>query len=167
MKAVPSLQQRILPVGLTLGLCIFLDQLSKQLAAHYLSPLVGTAYMGGLLRLIYAQNSGMFSSLGAGLSATARFWLFTVAVSVLLCGLLVYLLLGARVDRSSLLGGAMIVGGGLSNVLDRLLHQGMAIDFIYLVIDGWITDVFNLADLAISVGLIVLLWNGLRRATGG
>ena len=78
-----------------------------------------------------------------------------------------YLLLDSRVDRTGLVGGAMIVGGGLSNLLDRLYNQGMVTDFIYLVIDGWTSDIFNLADLAISVGLIVLLWSGIGRARDG
>ena len=167
MKTARTLKQRILPVGSTVGLCIVVDQLTKQLAAHYLSPLLSTLYVGGLLRLIHAQNSGMFSSLGVGLSATAKFWLFTVGVGVLWCGMLCYLLLGSRVERTGLVGGAMIVGGGLSNLLDRLYNQGMVTDFIYLVIDGWTSDIFNLADLAISVGLIVLLWSGIGRARDG
>ena len=167
MMGVFPLGKRILRLAVIVGLCIAVDQLTKQLAAQHLSPLLSTLYLDGLLRLIYAQNSGMFSSLGVGLGEAAKFWLFTVGVSVLLCGLLIYLLVGTRVDRTFLLGGAMVVGGGLSNLLDRLLNHGLVVDFIYLAVGDWISDIFNLADLAISLGLIILVWAFVRDLRAG
>jgi signal peptidase II len=157
MQTRLPLQKRILPLGLIAGVCILVDQTSKQLAVQYLSPLVSTVYLHGVVRLIHAENSGTFSSLGFGLSAAAKFWLFSVGVGLVLAALLIYLLVAARVERSLLVGGGLVVGGGLSNLLDRLLNEGRVIDFIYLVIDGWITDIFNLADLAIGMGSIILM----------
>jgi signal peptidase II len=163
-KTVLPRRKRLLPLGLITGLCILTDQTAKQLAAAHLSPLLSQLYLRGLVRLVYAENSGMFSSLGVELSVAAKFWLFTVGVGLVLTGLLIYLLAGTRVNRGFLIGGALVLGGGLSNLLDRLLNQGLVIDFIYLVIDGWISDVFNLADLAISVGSVILLLAWIRRS---
>jgi len=156
--------RRVLILSAIAVLCIGLDQSTKQLAAQHLSPLLSTLYLDGLVRLIYAQNSGMFSSLGVGLSAAAKFWLFTVGVGALLLSLLGSVLIARRVGMAIVVGVALVLGGGLSNLLDRLLHQGLVTDFIYLVIGDWITDIFNLADLFIGVGVIILVWAWLRRS---
>ena len=51
----------------------------------------------------------------------------------------------------------MVIGGGLSNVLDRLTNDGAVIDFIFFVLGEVITDIFNLADLVITIGAAIML----------
>lgn len=163
MKSAYPLVKRIIVISLILTLCVGFDQVSKQWAAQHLSTSLSTPYLNGLIRLEYAENSGTFSSIGIGLSDAAKFWLFVVAVGLALLCLLLYLLVSEQVDLSLLIGGALVVGGGLSNVLDRLLHGGRVIDFVFFVIGDRVTDIFNLADLAITVGVIVMLFVFLGR----
>jgi signal peptidase II len=56
----------------------------------------------------------------------------------------------------------LIIGGGFGNLLDRFLNDGAVIDFMNLGL-GWLrTGIFNVADMAITGGVIFLLVFGLR-----
>jgi len=64
----------------------------------------------------------------------------------------------SQVKRSwRLLGLSMVIGGGASNIIDRLIH-GCVVDFINL---GW-WPAFNLADAAITVGVAILIFSAIR-----
>lgn len=134
---------------------VILDQITKNLALERLSDRPVYLVHGWLdLRLVY--NSGAAFGLGQG-----RPLLF-LAVTLAVVAVILYL--APRVERSALavpLG--MIVGGGLSNVADRVFRtsSGRVIDFIDL--HHW--PVFNLADSAIVSGVILtmlLSWTGDR-----
>jgi len=64
-----------------LSLMVACDQTSKRLAAELLEGLGPTPYLGGSVELLYVENAGAFLGLGARLTETTRFWLFTVGVS--------------------------------------------------------------------------------------
>lgn len=131
------------------------DQTSKRLAAELLEGLGPHPYMGGSVVFLYAENSGAFLGLGARLTETARFWLFTVGVSALLVLFLVKLhRAGSRLE---LIGWSLIVGGGLGNLIDRVLRDGRVIDFLRVGVGELKTGIFNFADTAIVFGLVALL----------
>ena len=112
----------------------------------------------GLVRLEYTENPGAFLSLGAKLSDDARFWIFTVMVAALLIGLLVFAFrMSPHTPFLIILAIALIVGGGLSNLIDRLMNDGRVVDFMQLGIGPFRTGVFNVADVAIMGGLAVML----------
>lgn len=138
------------------------DQTSKRLAAELLEGLGPHPYMGGSVVLHYAENSGAFLGLGARLSEATRFWLFIVGVSGLL---LIFLFKLHRAgSKTELIGWSLIVGGGLGNLIDRLLYDGRVIDFLRIDLGDLRTGIFNLADAAIAAGLIVLLLAALTPA---
>lgn len=149
------------------GGVIALDQITKQLAEkllHYNEPLA----LFSQFYLTLRHNTGAaFSFLDQG-SGWQR-WFFVVlalAVSVFLVHWL------RRLPRGALwegLGLALILGGALGNAIDRVLF-GHVIDFIevYLPFLPWRTfnpwPAFNIADSAISVGVVVLIVDNLFRA---
>jgi len=142
----------VLPFLLLMVAC---DQTSKRLAAELLEGLGPTPYMGGSVVFLYAENSGAFLGLGARLADAARFWLFTVGVAALLV-LFLYKLHHAA-SRLELVGWLLIVGGGLGNLVDRILRDGRVIDFLRVGVGELRTGIFNLADAAIVAGLVALL----------
>lgn len=148
---------RLLLVISVLALCILIDQVTKGVARLYLSPLISTRYLDGMLGFIYAENTGVMLSMGAGLPATAKFWLFTLFPSLLFLSLLVYILIKRELSQLTLISCSMIVGGGMSNIIDRLLNDGAVVDFVYIDIWDRSTGIFNVADVAISVGFVALL----------
>ena len=161
---------RIILVLSVLCVCLLADQTTKRMARQELAASPGTAVLHGVIGLKYAENTGAFQSLGANMSETVKFWLFTVLVAMLLLALLIHLLTRAQIGNFSLCCSALILGGGLSNLLDRLQYDGAVIDFLFLSLAGLRSAIFNLADLCISTGLVgLLLWHGwrlLRAKTG-
>ncbi|MEM1126535.1 MAG: signal peptidase II [Bacteroidota bacterium] len=151
-----------IPLMLTvMAVGVAVDQVTKAWAQHALMGMPPTSYLGGVLTLIYAENSGVALSLGATLSPTVRFMLFTVGAALLLVGLLVYVLLQHNMGRSESLAYALVISGGLGNVIDRLFNNGHVIDFLLMQAGPLSTAIFNVADMLILSGvgfLFVVLW---------
>ncbi len=65
--------------------------------------------------------------------------------------------MGGDWPLARLIALSLIVGGGLGNLIDRLLNHGVVVDYISMGVGSLRTGVFNLADAAITVGLVVIL----------
>jgi signal peptidase II len=113
------------------------------------------------VRIALVENVGAFLSLGERLPESVRFAVFVVLVGVGLLAAIVWLLRGAgsRPFTESV-GVALILGGGLGNLIDRLAH-GRVVDFLQLRAGPLHTGVFNLGDLTIVAG--ALIWASARR----
>ena len=122
---------------------VAVDLVSKWIV---LVSLDGAVNAGGLLSLMASSNSGVsFSLMG---SRTI------VVVLMASTALLFCVRLLARVQNmKSQVGLSLIVGGGISNLLDRVLHGGRVTDFIG--VSSWF--VCNGADMAISLGVVLLV----------
>ena len=86
-----------------------------------------------------------------------RFWLLTVATAVLLIGLTIFLMVQWNTTRLSFIALSFVLAGGIGNVIDRLFHDGRVIDFLNLGLGSLRTGIFNVADVAITGG-VILLW---------
>lgn len=144
----------IIPVLLC---CVGCDQVTKSIARESLSAIPPIHLLGGVIRLQYTENTGAFLGLGSGLPAAVRFWSFGVFTAVILSAMLWFILASRHLSRVSILGGAMIVGGGLSNLVDRVIHAGAVPDFMNLGVGGLRTGIFNVADMAILAGIGMML----------
>ncbi len=105
--------------------------------------------------LSYTENSGAFLSLGAGLPENIRQTIFVVLVSIFLIGFLFFVIRNQELNLLVVSSSALIIGGGLGNLIDRILNQGSVIDFMNVGIGPIRTGVFNVADLAILAGIFI------------
>lgn len=153
-------------VALVLAGCLTCDQLSKSLAREYLPGTGIHSYLGDAFRLEYAQNPGAFLSLGDGLPSTLRYDGFIVGVAVFVIALLAWAILSTRLDARQRMAIALVGAGGAGNLIDRIRFDGSVTDFLNLGIGPLRTGIFNLADLVLLVGAIVLAlgWNRHRPA---
>lgn len=131
------------------------DRVTKRAATEWLAGEPARSFLAGSVRLVYAENRGGFLSLGATLAPAARTALFTTATGLFLAGLLL-VALRARWSLGRSIGVALLLGGGISNWIDRLLH-GRVVDFLNVGLGPLRTGIFNLADVAILAGLGVML----------
>lgn len=145
-------------VLLTLALAA-LDQLSKiaivfwaGFATHQTQAIL--PFLDFTLIWNYGISYGLFAQGGAA----GR--VFLIVVSLLAIGFFTYLMRGAEHFRLSL-AYALICGGALGNLIDRLWH-GAVVDFISLHAAGYYWYVFNLADIWISFAVVILLYDALR-----
>lgn len=132
------------------------DQQTKQLAKRHLDPSEELSYLNNVFKLTYVENTGAFLSLGSGFNNNVRYWLLKIFPVILLCGLFFYTLFSSTLDTWSIVAFSFILGGGISNIYDRLLYNGV-IDFMNLGIGTLRTGIFNFADVSIMIGLFMML----------
>jgi len=146
-------------VALVLGIVIAnvtLDQITKQMAREQLLDVGSQSYLGDFFRLSYVENKGAFLSLGSGLSEQLRHWALKVLPVILLVGLMGYTLFSSQMKRQQIIAFSFILGGGISNIYDRLLYN-QVVDFMNMGFPGLRTGIFNFADVSIMVGLGIML----------
>jgi signal peptidase II len=132
--------------GLVLLIVVGLDQLTKHTVAAGIPP-GETHKFFPLIDLVHVRNTGVAFGFFSGGGV-----LVLSLTLVALAGLIVYLAL--RPDRPYLwLPTGMLVGGAVGNLIDRI-SSGSVIDFIKL--PHW--PAFNVADMSITFGVLVLLW---------
>lgn len=136
------------------ALTALLDQASKALVAATLAPgeaIVVTPFF----QLVSVHNPGAAFSLLATAPGWQRWFFLAVALLVTL-----WLLIEARATHALRLHAAygLIIGGALGNASDRLVH-GAVHDFLLLHYRAWHWPAFNLADSAITVGVLLVLWH--------
>ncbi|KRE87545.1 signal peptidase II [Rhodanobacter sp. Soil772] len=139
---------------------IVLDQLSKWWAVHALQPMgVPHPVIPGFLNWTLAFNSGAaFSFLASG--AGWQRWFFVLLALAISAVLVTWLARTSRRDWRTSLPLALIVGGAIGNLIDRL-HAAQVTDFIHVYFRQWNYPVFNIADCGITVGAVMLIAFGL------
>ena len=143
--------------------CVGCDQATKFVARQTLATAPVQEYAGGLFRLVYAENPGAFLSLGATLPATTRFWIFVVIAALLLIGVGIFALRSLQqTPLPVIVAIALVIGGGLGNLIDRILHDGRVVDFMQVGFPWLRTGVFNVADMAIMTGVGLMLLTTVR-----
>jgi signal peptidase II len=149
--------RRLLLLGTVLALSVGCDQLTKRMASDALQRSPPHTYLHDVFRLQYAENAGAFLSLGANLASGVRASILTGAVGVFLAGLLAFAVFNRKLNGLQVLAYALTLGGGWSNWLDRFARNGRVVDFMNLGIGPVRTGIFNVADLAIVAGIVLLV----------
>ena len=149
--------QRLTVLLLILSISVGCDQVTKRVAERHLTVLGTQSFLDDTIRLEYAENPGAFLSLGSELPEIFRIWLLPVATAAILAGFAAFLLLRTRMARFEFLGLSLILGGGLGNLVDRVLREGRVVDFLNVGIGPVRTGIFNVADTAITLGALFVL----------
>ena len=144
--------------------CVGCDQATKSIAEVHLSYSQTLSFLGDTVRLQLTHNSGAFLSLGATLPESWRQALFGVGVATLLAALFVYVLFSKRLSSVGAFAVALYVAGGASNLVDRVNNGGYVLDFINVGIGPLRTGIFNVADVFIMAGAVVLAIHEIHRA---
>lgn len=158
-----NLLYRFLIIALIAGGNVAFDQLTKVWATNTLKPKPSQSYLGDFFRLTYVMNDGAFLGLGSDRADASkafdifRFVALKVFPIILLFALFLHMLLSKTMSNWQLVAFSFILGGGISNIYDRLLY-GEVVDFMNLGIPNLIrTGIFNFADVSIMVGLFMML----------
>lgn len=146
---------RLLAFLVVLVLSAGCDQATKHLARRGLGGAGSVTLPGAFVQLTLAENPGAFLSLGAALPQEARTAL-TMTLGAGLALLLVYLLRARRLGRVCFIGLTLVFAGGASNLMDRVFHHGLVTDFIVFRVGPLHTGIFNLADIAVTLGALML-----------
>ena len=142
---------------------ILLDITTKRLAVSQLSPpYVPHDVIGDFLRFTLAFNSGGAMSLSLGPSS--RWWFTLLSIATLFVLAYMYRQTSPD-DRLQLAAIALICGGAVGNLLDRIRSPRGVVDFIDLGIGAHRIWTFNIADMGVTIGTAMLTWILCARAS--
>jgi signal peptidase II len=132
---------------------VALDQLTKRIASEHLFPGQPVPVLGDVVRLTLVHNTGAAFGLFPG--SRVPF----IVISVLAVGVVLYLFRreSYRSAASRVLLGC-ILGGAVGNLIDRV-RLGWVVDFVDIGVCSLRWPVFNVADSAVTLGVILLAWN--------
>ncbi len=136
---------------------ILIDQLSKWMVQVNLDE-YDRINLLPVFDLVRFHNTGAAFSLLADAGGWQH-WLFTGIAVLVSLGILWYQwVLPARGCRTLALGLALILAGAIGNLIDRVMH-GYVVDFILVYYEQWSWPAFNVADSAITVGVVLVLFD--------
>lgn len=135
---------------------LLLDQWSKWLVETHLSSYASFEVIPGMLDFIHIRNTGVAFGLFAAHNDTGRV-LLLLGLGLLALGFVAYYfwLVPLR-DRFLLWALALVLGGAVGNLVDRVAQGGVT-DFVDFYVGTWHWHTFNVADSAISVGIVLMI----------
>jgi len=115
--------------------------------------------VGDAVRITYIHNEGAAFGLNIGRHSPIVFLVLALAASTLV---LYLFLTTSRAERLQRIALALILGGALGNIIDRI-RWNMVVDFMQVGLAGHYWPIFNVADSAVTVGALLLAWAYLFR----
>lgn len=128
---------------------IGIDQWIKYLAVTYLAPIQIFPLWDGVFQLTYVENSGAAFGMLSG-----KTFILVGVTGLVLLGLIVAILLGKVKSNFLVWSLALIIGGGVGNLIDRIA-LGYVVDYLHVTLIDF--AVFNFADCCVVVGTILLV----------
>ena len=150
-------KNRNISITILIAVSVLLDQLSKILIRNNVDQYSEVKLIGEYFILTNVENSGAFLGMGSDFSPFIKtIFLLILPVIVLIC-VIVYVYRDKQIDKISLIGFCLIIGGGIANIYDRILY-GSVTDFLFIDLGGiFKTGIFNIADLSVTTGMILIL----------
>ncbi len=141
-------------LGLLGGTVVVLDLATKAWVLGEFALYESRPVLGDFLRLTYTHNPG--AAFGINIGEHSRIFFLTLALLAL--GVLVYLyVITPATDRLRLWAVALVTGGAVGNIVDRIRFERGVVDFLDFGIGGVRWPVFNVADTAVSIGAVLLM----------
>jgi len=144
------------------ALVVVLDRITK-LAVMRTFTLHESVEVTPFFNMVLVYNRGAAFSFLADAGGWQRE--FFIAIALAAAAWIAWLLKKHPAQTLFCLALSLILGGALGNVIDRVLYGGVA-DFLDFHLLGWHWPAFNVADMAISCGALMLVWDALRAPRG-
>lgn len=164
-----KLSKRSIYIIAVIVITIAIDQISKILVRANIQPrteiTIGEriSLIGDNFIMMNVENSGAFLGMGSDLNPTLRIILLLILPILVLGFVLRHIFKDKTLDNWSLFAFASIIGGGLANVYDRIMY-GSVTDFFYIDLgDVFRTGIFNMADMSVTTGMIILLFVSFKK----
>ncbi len=135
------------------------DRATKNLAKEHLMNKEPVSYLHDTFRLEYIENTGAAMSFGDNLPKAVNFWLLSILPLLFLLIAFVFVVKNIRnFSFPKLSAFALIIAGGLGNIIDRLLFDRHVSDFMNIGFQHIRTGIFNFADVSVTIGAILLIF---------
>ena len=138
------------------GGVIVLDQVTKAVVLRTLRPYSPVEVLGDFFRLTFIYNTG--AAFGLHLGDSSR-WVF-MGLAAVAVGVLWMMFRGTPWrDRARLVAIASVTGGAIGNVIDRVRSSRGVVDFLDFGVGEYRWPVFNVADIAVTLGALLLAFS--------
>ena len=158
-KAVARIPLAVSIVMLAIGI----DQASKVFVRNTLHESRTLRMFGDAVLIHMAENRGAFLSLGAQWPPLLRIVVFILLPLTILMALLLVLIESEELGKKEIVGFCFIIGGGMSNIGERIFNDGLVTDFINVGIRDFRTGIFNIADFLVFLGVGLVLYTYISR----
>ena len=138
------------------------DQISKGIVRQKMEYHLPITFLKQHLTLIKVENTGAFLSAGSALPESLKIILLKVIPVLALCFALIYVLRAKNLSVITAAGICFFIGGGIGNIYDRILY-GSVTDFAHIDFIIFQTGIFNMADVSIVVGMMLIAFDSLKR----
>ena len=126
---------------------VLADQLIKFFVLNELKPIGTVKVIDGVFNLTYVENRGVAFGMFQGMQ-----WVFVILTVIMLIAIIVYMFKKRPRGKFFYITAAMIIGGGIGNLIDRVLY-GYVVDYLSL---SFFPPVCNFADYCITIGVFLL-----------
>jgi signal peptidase II len=148
---------RIVGIISILALCAGCDQLSKNIVRDKIGKYEQIILIDNFLTLTKVENDGAFLSTGSSLPQPLKSILLNGMPVLILTIALLYVLTKKNLSTVLVIGICLVIGGGLGNIYDRMI-RGSVTDFLHMDFIVFQTGIFNLADVSIMTGMVLILF---------
>ena len=156
-------KSRYLLITVLVFVSIAFDQISKIWVRNNFESYSEKSIIGDVFTLIKVENTGAFLGMGSELSEIPRILLLIILPVIVLISITLYTYIDKTLDKLSIIGFSLIIGGGIANIFDRIVF-GSVTDFLYINLGGiFKTGIFNIADLSVTTGMILILISSFKR----
>ena len=142
-------------------LVVVLDQITKIVASNVLEMYQSVPVFPGFNFTLMHNPGAAFSFLSE--AGGWQRWFFTVIAIVVSMVIFFWIKKLSETEKLQAIALALVLGGALGNVIDRIAY-GYVIDFIQWYYDIWYWPAFNIADSAITAGVVLLIFDTLKSA---
>ena len=144
---------------------IVFDQISKFWIRNNFDSYIEHSIIADIFTLIKVENTGAFLGMGSELSEIPRILLLIVLPVIVLISITIYTFIDKSLDKISIIGFSLIIGGGIGNIFDRIVY-GSVTDFLYLNFGGiFKTGIFNIADFSVTTGMVMILISSFKKSS--
>ncbi len=155
MLRIPGLGRIVLIIVLIIS-NVGCDQISKSVVRERVQQNEHIQIIQDNFILTNVENNGAFLGVGSSLSPTMKNILLLGMPSIMLVVLVGALFMRSNLSRMVVVGMSFVVGGGVGNILDRFLY-GSVTDFLHIDLEVFQTGIFNMADVSVTVGMLLIL----------
>ncbi len=133
------------------------DQVTKEYARQNFKGQGTIEVVSNYFIIHYTENDGAFLSLGSNLPQPYKTIILTYIPALFLFGFSIYILFYHQMSLPQLICIACMLGGGFSNLIDRIIYDGFVTDFLNFGIGSLRTGILNFADMSITFGVLFLI----------
>jgi signal peptidase II len=151
----PAFQLRRFEMGLIAAVLVA-DQTTKALVRAHIPLHESLTVVSGVLNLTHVRNTGAAFGFLNAVDFPYKAAVVALAATAALIGIALYAARVSSHERLARIGLAMILAGAVGNLVDRL-WLGSVVDFVDVVLGGWHFWAFNVADSAITIGVIAMM----------